>query len=403
MHFTRRAARAWFATLALAGLGLAHVPSTAGAQARPRMLDESELYLRLWTPSPEGGYVVRLDATVYGITSDQDAIRLDVKQGTRTIATTRCRYSARDGDAGQLRNCETDSGAPLTATGDLRIDVVYLDDVAETSEVLRTLNVTVNAYPYWVRNDGSRQIMGARYQIDGSDQLGTAFVYQENASLTQTEAHEPQAIYFYTTFSGSFSGGGSPVFRCTVNGERIPDRRTSWSSFAEYDVEERVSPTADTRRVGWYRARIHVQDLWWGTRIPLPASGSGYNTAETQFLGDHPGLWSCDFRRDGQVLRTFRFTADAQGRIAPHAEETSASPLRLLSSVHLVDVRIPNPSPIDAAVDPAAIRRASQYGRAWSAPDAVREMLAALPPASGSVAPTRVGGGGGGGRGRRGR
>ena len=388
-----RPARAIATALGAVALGTMLCGQVSAQDAPVRMVDESELYVRLWTPNHETGYVVRVDATVYGVTSSQDAIRLDVKQGRRQIATVRCPFRARDENAGQLR-CETSRDTPLTATGDVTVDLVYVDDVAESTEVIRTLQLRVNAYPYWIRSDGSRQIMGSDWQIDGADMLGTAFAYMQSPSLQQTEANEPQAMSFYAAFSGSYSGR-SAVLRCTAGGTRIPDRTVSMSSFGDFVGEERLSPQSEIRRVGWYRTRITVQDLWWGTRIEIPASGTGYNTAETVFLGQYPGLWSCDLRSEGNVLRTFRFTADAQGRVVPHAEQSGPGALRMLPGLALIDVRLPSPNTIDTIVDPAAIRRASQFGRAWTQPDAVREMLGALPPALGSAAPSRAGGRGG--------
>lgn len=374
--------------------------SVAVGQSGPRMVDESELFVRLWSSSPETGYVVRVDATVYGVGSNQDAVRVDVIQRGRTIATRRCSLSLR-GSVGRLE-CEVGGDAPLTASGDLTVDLVYVDDVAESTETIRTLQLRVNAYPYWVSGDGSRQIMGRSWQIDGSDQLGTAFVYMQNSSLAQTEANQPQHISFYTSFSGAYSSGSAPVLRCTVNGAtRIPDLNASWSPISDYEVQERTSQTADIRTIRWYRARIETYEIFWGRRIP--SAVAGLDTTGLQFLGDNPGQWSCDFRQSGRVLRTFRFVVDADGRIAPHTEEAGPGAMRLIPGLHLVDVRLPHPNPIDAVVDPAAIRRASQYGRPWSNPDGVREMLGALPPASGSVAPSRAAGGSAGVRGRRGR
>src|SRR5262245_12042682 len=186
-------------------------------EAQVHMLDETELYVRLWTQDAERGYVLRVNTIVYGIGSQQDAIRLDLKQRGRVVATVRCPFRDFDDDVARLV-CETDSESPLTITGDVSVDLVYLDDVAETSEVIRSMNLRINAYPYWVRDEGSRHVMGARYQIDGSDQLGTAFAWMENSELTQTETEESQAMYFYSSFSGSFRGG-SAVLRCTAGGE----------------------------------------------------------------------------------------------------------------------------------------------------------------------------------------
>ncbi|MEI8257574.1 MAG: hypothetical protein WCJ30_18015, partial [Deltaproteobacteria bacterium] len=134
-----------------------------------------------------------------------------------------------------------------------------------------------------------------------------------------------------------------------------------------------------------------TQTLWWRPRVPFPASHSGYNTTNTTFLGEHPGLWSCDLRVDGNTLRTFRFTVTPDGMVVPHAEQQGPTGMRLLNGVSMVDVRLPNPDTFDAVVNPAAIRAGSQYGRRWANPDAVREMLGALPPAVGSSDPSRSG------------
>lgn len=367
-----------------AALWLLGAPS-AGAQAAPRrMVDEAELYVRLYTASPEGGYLLRVDTVVYGVGSHQDAIRLDVRQGSRTLSSTRCPFDGVDGDAGLLR-CE--SGGELTATGDVSVDLVFVDDAMDATEVIRTMALRVLAYPYWVRTDGRRQVMGTQYQIDGGDQLGTAFVYMSHPSLQQTGTDETQRLVFYTTISGSPGESSAPVLRCTVGEERLPDVTTDLASFAELDVDEWTAPSAEIRHVHWYRARITADGLWWGPRLSMQ-DGTGYDTSRITFLGDHPGAWSCDLRSEGRVWRTFRFTVDASGRVVPHAEQTAPTGLRLVPGLSLVDVRFPSSSTIDQAVDPAAIRRGAQYGHPWADAASVHDMLAALPPASGSSAPT---------------
>lgn len=383
--------------LALA-LGAAQLGATrAEAQAR-RFFDETELDVHLWNRDAEGGYVVDVNGYVYGVGSSQDAIRVDVRAGTRALVSTRCGFDALDGDTGRLR-CRTDGERRLTQTGAITVDLVYVDDVAETTTTIRTLNLTVRGYPYWVRNDDrGRPVMGTMYQIDGSDLLGSAFAYMTRPGLRQTEANEAQNLQLFTAFSGSYDGYDA-VLRCRVGEERVADRRISTRNYADFSVEERVDSTSDTRRVGWYRTRYDVEDLWWGTRIPLPASGSGYDTTNIVFLGDHPGLWSCDVRSSGATLRTFRFEVDASGYVVAHAVESAPGFPGMLNGLHVVDVRIPSPSPRDAAFDPAPIRAGFQYGTPWGAPSAVAEMLAALPAAMGSSAPTAARGGRG--RGRR--
>ncbi len=396
------------AALALAAL-VTSIARPAGAQqtapgaAPVRMVDETELNVQLWTPSPSGGYVFRIRGTVYGVGSNQDALRITVKQGDRTLVEARCPLNNFDSDthAAALR-CETASDHLLTATGDVSVELVYDDDNTSTRELIRTLNLHVNRYPYWTGNQGNRPVIGGRYQISGDDLLGTAFVYRNSPSVHQTEAHAEQNVSFYTAFSGFYNAGSVQTLRCSVDGQRLQgDIRGSLRSYADFNVDEWTAQNAEQRHLGWYRARFNAQNLWWGPRVPFPSNHSGYNTANTTFLGEHPGQWSCELRVDGNTLRTFLFTVTPDGVVAPHAEQQGLTGMRLLNGVSIVDVRLPNPDAVDAIVNPAAIRAASQYGRPWANPDAVREMLGALPPAVGSSDASRPGAAAGGRRGHR--
>lgn len=372
----------------LLALGIA-IPAVTEAQTTTRTFDETELDVHLWNRDPEHGYTVRVNGYFYGVGSSQDAIRVDVRHGRTSLVSTRCSFDALDGDCGRL-SCETDPEHTLTQTGDITVDLVFIDDVAETSTVIRTLNLNVRGYPYWVRNDGSRSIMGTMYQVDGSDLLGTAFTWMEHPSLRQTQTDESQRVFFYTAYSGSYAEHPA-VLRCRVGDVRIPDRDLSARNYADYGVDERLSSTSDTRHVGWYRTRYEPRDLWWGTRIPLPPTGTGYDPTSIVFLGEHPGDWSCDVRSEGNVLRTFRFTVDASGYIVAHGTEGSAGMPAMLPGLHIADVRLPASGGIDDAIDPAAIRAGFQYGTPWLPASAVTEMLAALPAARGSSAPTAAG------------
>lgn len=357
--------------LVLASAGAAH------AQA-PHVFDETDFHVRLYNPDPEGGYLLDVGATVTGVGSGEDAIRVTVRAGSRELVTTRCSFERIYDDRRGRIDCRSDASRRLESTGALVVELAYVDDVAETTTVLRTLHVTVRGYPYWVRDDArGRPVMGTNYQIDGSDLLGSAFVYMQNTGGSGR-------VFLFNAFSGP-SRGLDGVLRCRVGDVRIPDRRISAANYADYTVEERVDASSDTRVVGWYRMRYDVLDLWWGTRIEGPG------TDALVFLGDHPGDWSCDVRSEGEVLRTFRFSVDAAGIVVPHALEADPGFPPLLPGLHVCDVRLPAASARDAAIDPDAIRAGFQYGTPWAVPAAVADMLAALPRASGTSLPTARG------------
>ncbi len=141
----------------------------------------------------------------------------------------------------------------------------------------------------------------------------------------------------------------------------------------------------------WFRRYTVLLPLTFGQ----PGDGGRYADDRTLV---QPGQWECDLRNDEALtLRTFRFLVGADGRIAPHVEESEGG-LRLGPGVHLVDTVIPGTEhPLDGRTDPAALARAlhgrgfrTATGRALVVP-AIGQPLPAAP---------RAGGRASGGRGR---
>lgn len=360
----------------LTGLTVGAAVCLGASGASAQAFSEASLQVRLFNPDPEGGYTVRVDGEFYGLANPHDRVRVTVRQGARSLATQLCTIDDRNGTYARIA-CATDDQPRMTATGVLTIELAYEDDVAETTTVVRTVSANVRGYPYWVRDDGSRHVMGTMYQLDGGSLVGSAFAYMSNRDDTPR-------VQLYTAFAGTYQGFDSTL-RCRVGEERIPDVEVSTLAFGEIEVDEWQSPEAERRHVAWYRARLEMNGLWWGRAVPGASAGW---SGPPVFLGDHPGLWSCDMRSDGVVLRTFRFQVDAEGLIVAHPVEAGAGMPRLVERLHVVDVRFPASNPRDAFFEPATIRAGYQYGIPWPSSDAVTEMLAALPAANGSSAPT---------------
>lgn len=368
---------------AVASLACAATSVVGPTPVEAQTLNESTLHVRLYTPDPEnGGYAVRIAAEVRDLASRQDRLRIDVKQGSRTVVSQVCAPNELAPRMGRFE-CTTGDSGLITTTGAVTIEIQYMNDVAETTTLLRSLNVNVRGYPYWVHDDDrGRPVIGTQYQIDAGSLVGTAFAYMH-------QDDDQRSLQLFTAFAGTYEGFDSTL-RCRVGEERIRDVAVSTSAFAEVEVEEWTSSQATRRRVAWYRARLDMMSLWWGPRVEGASAGW---EGEPVFLGEHPGLWSCDMRSDGAVLRTFRFMVDAQGNVVAHGLEASPATPRMIERLHVIDVRFPVASPRDAFFDPAAIRAGFQYGTPWADPSAVSEMLAALPPANGTSAPTARGGG----------
>ncbi len=384
----RRLTRTVMASATMMSLMSLMLATGIAAPASAQVLNEATLHVRLYTPDPEsGGYAVRIAAEVRELASRQDRLRIDVKQGARTVVSQVCAPNELSPNMGRFE-CTTGDSGLITTTGAVTIEIQYMNDVAETTTLLRSMSVNVRGYPYWVHDDDrGRPVIGTTYQIDAGSLVGTAFAY-----MLQND--DQRYLQLFTAFSGTYEGFDSTL-RCRVGDERIRDVEVSTSAFAEVEVEEWTSQQATRRRVAWYRARLEMNALWWGPHVEGASAGW---SGEPVFLGDHPGLWSCDMRSDGAVLRTFRFMVDAQGSIVAHSLEAAAGTPRMIERLHVVDVRFPATNPRDAFFEPASIRASFQYGTPWADPTAVSEMLGALPPANGTSAPTARAGAARGGR-----
>ncbi len=356
------------------------IPEASAQTSRP-VLDESTLLFRLYNPSSDDGYQVRLSGTAWNAGNAQDAIQVEVLRGRTTVVSLRCGFDySSDWRTGEF-SCESDREHLLNATGEMTVNLSYVDDRAETTTLIRTLRVNVRAYRYWTGNDDrGRPRLVNRYQIAGDDLLGTAFVSVDGENY----------LHFHSWLNDR-ADGTAQVLRCRIGDLRLDrDFRLGGRSSDPIEVQEWLSPDTETRTISYRRYQYNVYELIAGMR---PAD----SVPTVVYLGDHPGTWTCDVRAAGSNRRTFVFDVDAAGAIAPHPEELSDGFPGLPGHVHMVDVRIPTTSP-DVIVDPAAFRSTWQYGTPRVATAAWAEMVASLPPARGSSAPT---GGGGGRRGRR--
>lgn len=370
----------WIILALCAALCCAVGTDGATAQAARPVLDESILQFNLYNPSSDDGYQVRLSGTAWNAGNAQDAIQMDVLRGRTNVVSLRCGFDYdSDWHTGEFE-CESDREHLLNATGELTVNLSYVDDRAETTTLIRTLHVNVRAYRFWTGNDDrGRPRLINRYQIDGDHLLGTAF-----ASIDGE-----YDIRFFTWQSGD--PDGDEVLRCRVGDLRIEtDFRLGGRSFNPIEVQEWPSSDVETRTILYQRYQYNIYNLQAGMR---PAD----SVPTVTYLGDHPGTWTCDVRSAGRNRRTFVFEVNASGMIAAHPEESTPGFPGLPGHIHMVDVRIPETSP-DIIVAPAAFRTVWQYGTPRAATAAWADMVSSLPPARGTSAPS---GGGGGSRRRR--
>lgn len=84
-------------------------------------------------------------------------------------------------------------------------------------------------------------------------------------------------------------------------------------------------------------------------------------------IDEHPGNWECEWRLNRDVLRTFRFTVGADGRVQPHPEQNAG--LELGANMFFAEMEIPaKGTGLDSRVHRNSVNRGAFLGRGFKSP-----------------------------------
>ncbi len=392
---------------ATAPAGSAAAPPAAGAGPAVRYDDgyawfEARNHVEPVNGSPtNAGWSIEGAMRVLGTFPNRSAFRIVLKQGTRTLGEVRCeaRQVEREGAesfayaeyCGHMDDSHVGGPQRILATGDVTAEVYFVDGSTDQSSLVRTHRLRIYAAT-GVR--GNNQADATNYYVSHNAEALASMIetvprrmipfVHSNSTRTWDQAF---SVYLITNVSPAETPTFGNSLRCRVNDQPVELRNVQADAQTTEQVttvHTRSSGTANpTREVVNYR-RVLIE-------LPLTYGPAGNRHPDREALESHPGAWACDWRSNGQTLRTFRFTVNADGAIAAHPEE--AAGLILGPRVHLVETVIPAANPMDVRVDPAAARAGAFYGRAWVSEPA-RTMAAAVP-AIGTPAPPQPSGGAG--------
>jgi hypothetical protein len=340
--------------------------TAASARADERVLDLADTFVSLGEVRNEtdkgvdSRYIIRVNGLVAGAIDTADRVKIEWKANGKVALAFECDVQGSDGQA--PFECRTDESKALDLYGDVQAVFSYVDDSEDAVTPLYTMNLKVARFWGWYQR-GKKVMHFPKYQIDHSDLLGSAIVWHRPFEEPSTLG----AIELYTTgVVGSDGGGewGTETMRCTAAGTKLADVRAGVGNMQLAEATDWRGPDKPTHAVKWQRMVTMPTGFRWGTTAKLSDDERRqYDAKEIVVLGDHPGDWSCDLRRKGQVLRTFSFKVGTDGRIAPHAEQTAG--LRLLSSESMVTVSFPDEA-WDGYFDPARMKSTGWFGRPWS-------------------------------------
>jgi hypothetical protein len=344
---------------------LAPAVATAAPTVK-RFIDEATWHASI-ADSGEG-YRFSFRGWVNGVTSPTDALRFDLVQKGKVIASMRCKIQPAEGDKLGWAECTSDTNKVLTATGALALRVVYIDDQTETEEVIRTFQWNVVAY------DPGRGNGEVDFALMGDDLLGAGYAFHRSTKGSGGDAHDLE-IYLWT--AGAL-GAGTYQLRCTVDGKRLADIDTYVGTEGEFGGS--VLKNNEITSYTWARAHVIPRELVWGTTEQV-AKAYGNRTPPLA-MGAHPGDWSCDLRSEGKVQRTFKFPVGADGRIQAHPSESAPGAPPLMAGEAVIDVYLGKDAR-DVRIRPDAIRKSHSFGLAWAKNERTDAVLKALPKASG--------------------
>lgn len=339
---------------------------TPTAEADDFVLDPADTFVRLGEVRNEtdkgidNRYTIHAKGLVVGPVSSADRVRIDWKANAKVVASFECGVQGSGGEA--PFQCSSEESKALDHYGDVQAVLSYVDDSEDKVVPLYTMNLKVGRFWNWYQR-GSKVLHYPKYQIDHSDLLGSAVVWHRPFEEPSTVGE----VEFYTwNVTGEDGGGdrGGEAMRCTAAGTKLPEVRASVGGVQLAETVDWRGADKPRHAVKWNSLVVMPNGFRWGTAAKLSDDERArYDAKELIILGDHPGDWSCDLRRKGQVLRTFSFTVGKDGRVAEHPEQ--AAGLRLLKSEAMVAVSFPGEA-WDAFFDPARVRSAGFFGRPWA-------------------------------------
>jgi hypothetical protein len=339
--------------------------ATLASADAPPVLSHSETILSLGEVRNENDkgitnkYVVRARGRLIGGIDRGDRLLIEWKAAGKTVSSIECNLQG----SGGAFSCTGDDAKPLDQYGALQAVFSFVDDSEDTTTPVYTMNLRVGRFWNWYVR-GKKTLHYPKYQVVLSDLQGTATVRHVQGGYYETEAG-PLDFFMYVAAGNQGWSGDGETLRCSVGGKKLVDTDASIGDTLLAETIDWRGPDAEKHEVHFHRLRFVPSALLWGTSDKIGEDHLKKQIAagDTILLGDHPGDWSCDLRQKGKVLRTFTFTVGSDGRIAPHAEQ--AAGLALPPGEVMVGVSFPD-DVLDTYFDPAAVKAAGFFGRAWS-------------------------------------
>lgn len=352
---------------------------------------------------------------IYGDAPDRSSIKLVLKKDGNVLAERRTRsYVYKTGDpvlkkavnstaAGSqqphiISGSNHQGALPKVepGTGEYEVDVIYVDGDTNEEYLAHTYTLDVQKIDTLDAVAGELLVRPPKYLVSRHQETLTTIL---SSWMDYSRDHAPGMMVLLwnasplETSSGAHSVN-STFLRCSVDGKPIklgnPNHsqanqikgldatRTSsqWNSTnsgSKRFIYERHNDrnSLEYRSGSDYREELIFYN--YHTVLPIVDNTDGYppeNWSENDKISpytsfsDHPGQWECQWLDNGELLRTFRWKVDNDGKLVPHPEQKKG--LTLNPGAILVETLIPEGgAKFDGRLVPDAVKEGGFYGWKW--------------------------------------
>jgi len=330
------------------------------------------------------GWTLQGDLRLVGPVGERDTLRLRVTQNGKEMANWKLSTSFRRDLKGTNHALspqwfEIDRNGPfIKETGEFQVEVYRLDGATNAESLMRTLQLTVGQTTRVRGNKGSGQMDSPMYYVETHGEVAGAVLYKHGYDdrldsmpgngLTVAWALSPTDLGLHLDQKG--------FVRITINGQRLnldkDQVRTSVDAkfTATHTNWDKPNPRGGA---GPYFEHLNFARLH--SRLPVTWGPEDKREAGSVVLEEHPGDWVVEYRHEGDVIRTWKFTVNADGSIQPHPEQAAMTLPPIASYIEAV---IPaGGSVADERLSPAAAKRGRLF-MPWTT-DAGKALAATVP------------------------
>jgi hypothetical protein len=311
------------------------------------------------------GWHLRSHLRMFGTVPNRSGFSLVVAKGGRELTRIRCEGVAyRKGEdpvpenrrvpeddylLTNFQGCE-DKRKIIRETGKLEVRVFFFDGDTDQEKLLRTYKIDVHEATR-VRGLATAPVEDVpHYYVQRHAETAASILFLRPRGYPnyyrirgESDYVSEVEIYFNISMKRQVDRLKDGNLRCSVDGNPLKftgqspysDGVDVWSPRWETAIyTDRIAP--EYKKANEYMDEVSFNQY----RLRLPLYLKGDAGANRLGLSDRKGKWSCDFKINGETIRTFRWTIGTDGNPVPHAEQSSGN-INLNYNGYLIETEVP--------------------------------------------------------------